>query len=88
MFIQIAFIPLNPKGSKKAFKIMIVGTITESKIKALIKTKSNYKNLNGQWLEVIEMADFRVSCKVFFEEFGRYNIVDFHLKEVQKLNSN
>lgn len=54
-------------------------------MKALINTKSNYKGLNNQWLEVQEINGIRITCKVFFEEFQKYNNVDFTAKEVKSV---
>jgi hypothetical protein len=51
-------------------------------MKAEIKTKSNYRNFNGQFLEVKEIAGTRVSCIVDTEEFGPQT-VDFTLSEVK-----
>ena len=51
-------------------------------MKALINTKSNYRNLNGQWLEVKEIVGNRVSCVVFDEEYQKNITVDFTKKEV------
>jgi hypothetical protein len=55
-------------------------------MKAKVKTKSNFKNLNGQWLKVKEMAGTRVSCEV--EDVMAYNgklTVDFHIKEIEEI---
>lgn len=57
-------------------------------MKAVIKTKSNYMNLNGQALPVVELAGRRVSCKVWSEEFGKYLTVDFALSEVVEFKKN
>jgi hypothetical protein len=53
-------------------------------MKALIKTKSNYKNLNGQWLEVIEAVGKRISCK--HNDNGNNVTVDFTLSEIAELS--
>jgi hypothetical protein len=50
-------------------------------MKAKVNTKSNFRNLNGQWLEVKEIVGTRVTCIVEFAEFGKQS-VDFTLKEV------
>ena len=50
-------------------------------MKAQVKTPSNYKNLNNQWLEVKEIVGTRVTCIVDFAEFGKQT-VDFRLSEV------
>lgn len=53
-------------------------------ILAKIETKSNYKKLNGKFLEVKELQGTRVSCLVFSEELGKYVTTDFQLKEVKE----
>ena len=55
-------------------------------MKAKVKTKSNYRNLNGQWLEVKEIVGTRVTCIVTFAEFGKQS-VDFQLKEITELDT-
>lgn len=54
-------------------------------MKAQIKTKSNYKNLNGQWLDIKEIFGTRVSCLYFSEEFQKIITVDFDLKEITQI---
>ena len=47
-----------------------------------IKTKSNYRNLNGSILEVVEMCGKRVTCK------GKGNsglTMDFTLNEIEEI---
>jgi len=56
-------------------------------MKAKINTKSNFKNLNGQFLEVKEIAGKRVSCLFFSEEFNRVITVDFTLKEILEFSN-
>ena len=51
-------------------------------MQAIIKTKSNYRNLNGQTLKVIEIAGSRVTCEVIDEQTGQCIHADFGLKEV------
>ena len=51
-----------------------------------VNTKSNYRNLNGQWLEVKEIVGTRVSCVVETEEYGKQT-VDFNLSEVTEMNT-
>jgi len=51
-------------------------------LSALIKTKSNYKNLNGTWLQVSEIVGSRVSCTTFDEEMQKPITIDFTLKEI------
>jgi hypothetical protein len=55
-------------------------------MKAKVNTKSNYRNLNGQWLEVKEIVGTRVTCVVEFAEFGKQS-VDFNLKEVTEMDT-
>ncbi len=50
-------------------------------MKAVVKTKGNYRNLNGALLEVVEIVGTRVTCRVDTGEYGMQN-VDFHKKEV------
>jgi len=48
-----------------------------------VKTKSNFKGLNNQWLKIIEIVGNRVTCEVL--EVTAYNgklSVDFTLNEV------
>lgn len=54
-------------------------------MKALINTKSNFRNLNGQWLKVLEIVGTRVSCKHFAAEIGREITIDFALTEIKEL---
>jgi hypothetical protein len=53
-------------------------------MQAKIKTKSNYRGLNGQFLKVHEIAGKRVTCEVFQEEFNKIFLVDFTLKEIEE----
>lgn len=53
-------------------------------LKALIKTKSNFRNLNGTWLTVIEIKGTRVTCEVFDNELNKFISVDFTSKEVKE----
>lgn len=55
-------------------------------MKAKVKTQSNYRNLNGQWLEVKEIVGTRVTCIVTFAELGKQS-VDFQLKEITELDT-
>lgn len=64
-------------------------------MKAVMNTKSNYKNCNGVQLEVVECKGTRISCYVPYDGFdkeGKPNstklvIADFSLKEVVELYS-
>jgi hypothetical protein len=55
-------------------------------MKAQIKTKSNYQNLNGQWLQVKEIVGTRVTCVIFSQEFQKNISVDFTLTEITQFN--
>jgi len=51
---------------------------------AQVKTKSNYRNLNYQFLPVFEIVGTRVTCIVEIE--GREQKVDFSLTEILSFN--
>lgn len=51
---------------------------------AQVKTKSNYRNLNGVFLPVKEISGKRVSCVVYVEEIDRNITVDFTLSEIMQ----
>lgn len=53
-------------------------------LKAKIKTKSNYRNLNGQWLPVKECKGTRVSC-IIETEIGQQT-ADFDLSEIAEMD--
>ena len=55
-------------------------------MKAKVNTKSNYRNLNEQWLEVKEIVGTRVTCIVETEEYGKQS-VDFNLKEITEMDT-
>lgn len=55
-------------------------------MKVQVNTKSNYRNLNGQWLNVTEANGTRVSVLVDFD--GVPTTVDFTLKEVSAIKYN
>lgn len=50
---------------------------------AKIKTKSNFRNLNGELLKVSEIRGNYVSCFHFDVNFSRVDIIDFSLSEVE-----
>lgn len=56
------------------------------KAKVKVNTKSNYRNLNGQWLRVKEIVGTRVTCIVETEDLGTQN-VDFRLNEVAEMDT-
>jgi len=49
-------------------------------IYAKIKTKSNFENLNGMWLQVFQMSSTRVTC--IHKINGRAMQIDFDLNEI------
>lgn len=58
-------------------------------MKVLIKTKSNYRDLNGTWLQVHECVGTRVSCIVKDESAHKGQlIIDFNLSEVVEITYN
>lgn len=67
-------------------RLLLVRIRCRGLIKIIYDTKSNYRNLNGQWLEVKEIVGTRVSCIVETEEYGKQT-VDFNLKEVTEMNT-
>jgi hypothetical protein len=46
-----------------------------------VRTKSNYKNLNNTWLDVVECRGDRVSC-IVIDLDGREITSDFTLSEI------
>lgn len=53
-------------------------------LKAKVNTKSNYKNLNGQWLEVKEFLGNLVAC-IIVDENGQRITADFNIKEIEEI---
>ena len=49
-------------------------TITQ---RTIINTKSNFRNLNGKVVDVIEMVGNRVSCKIWAEDLQKFVTADF-----------
>lgn len=63
-------------------------------MKAIIKTKSNYKNCNGVELEIIEFLGTIVACKVpecGFDKnkqpIGHFITSDFNIKEIEQIKN-
>jgi hypothetical protein len=50
-------------------------------MKALIQTKSNYQNLNGKWIDIIQFCGSIVFCE-FIDTNGELKRSDFMLKEI------
>jgi hypothetical protein len=58
-------------------------------MKALIKTKTNFRNLNGTWLPVHQIVGNRVTCII--EDELAYNgelKCDFTMKEISEFRYN
>jgi len=55
-------------------------------MKAQIKTKGNYRGLNGTIQDVVEVVGNRVTCLIYLEDYGCYCQVDFSNNEVTILN--
>jgi hypothetical protein len=55
----------------------------ESKVlgRTIINTKSNFRNLNGKVVDVIEMVGNRVSCKIWAEDIQKFVTADFTKSE-------
>jgi hypothetical protein len=53
-------------------------------LKAKVNTKSNYKNLNGQWLEVKEFLGNLVAC-IIVDENGQRITADFNIREIEEI---
>ena len=54
------------------------------KFKAKINTKSNYRNLNGSWLPIIQFLGPEVSCR-FTDEDGIKRTTTFNLNEIKSI---
>ena len=47
-----------------------------------VKTASNFLDLNGKVLKVIELVGNRVTCKAWSESHGKFVTVDFCKSEI------
>ena len=56
-------------------------------MKAKVKTKSNFKGLNNQFLPVKEIAGKRVSCLFFCPELNKEITIDFSLSEIVEFSN-
>ena len=54
---------------------------------AEVKTKSNYKGLNGKSLQVKSFSGTMVECLVFDPEFQKEITISFTLAEIKKITS-
>lgn len=50
-------------------------------MKAIFKTKSNYRNTNGKELNIVEVSGTRMTAKIPDEEYG-FLLVDFSVSEL------
>jgi hypothetical protein len=53
------------------------------KLKALINTKSNYKNMNNKWVNIIQFLGTIVYCE--FEYENQIVRADFSLTEIKEI---
>jgi hypothetical protein len=49
--------------------------------RTIIKTKSNFRNLNGKVVDVVEMVGNRVTCKIWAEDLQKFVNADFTKSE-------
>ena len=54
-------------------------------LKALVKTKSNYRNLNGKWVTVKQFIGNIVYCGTFCELEQKDVTFDLYLNEIEKI---
>jgi hypothetical protein len=63
----------------------IIGTEKQMKKLAKIKTKSNFRNLNGTFQQVYEIVGKRVTCLVEID--GKILQTDFSLSEITEFKN-
>jgi hypothetical protein len=56
----------------------------QKKIIALVKTKSNYANLNNQWVTVVQFVGSLIYCE-YIDENGEKRRFDLSIKEVESI---
>lgn len=56
-------------------------------MRALIKTKSNYRNLNGTKLKIEKFEGRMITCLVYVPEHGKEMQVVFSLGEVVEITN-
>lgn len=54
-------------------------------MKALVNTISNYRNLNGTWVEIKQFLGTLVACEIYSEEFGKNITFDLSLTEIKEI---
>ena len=57
-------------------------------MKALVKTKSNYRNLNGQWVTIKQFLGNIVYCQYFCKEREILVTFDLLLNEIIEIKEN
>jgi hypothetical protein len=70
------------KLERQLFLKYINNKKTHTMTQVKIKTKSNYRNLNGTTQDVYEVVGTRVTCLIFVDEFQKSIQVDFNINEV------
>ncbi len=53
-------------------------------MKALVKTKSNYRNLNGTWVDIIQFLGMVVYCETIDESNTKVRF-DLNIKEIESI---
>jgi hypothetical protein len=53
-------------------------------MKALVKTKSNYRNLNGTWVDIIQFLGTVVYCETIDESNTKVRF-DLNIKEIESI---
>ena len=49
--------------------------------RTIIKTKSNFRNLNGKVVDVVEFKGNRVTCRIWAEDLQKFVNADFTKNE-------
>jgi hypothetical protein len=55
------------------------------KMKALVKTKSNYRNLNDTWVSIKKFMGSFVVCEIFCNELNKKIPFDLYLFEIKEI---
>jgi hypothetical protein len=56
-------------------------------MKALVKTKSNYRNLNGKWVKILQFLGTIIYCETI-DETGKTLRFDLNIKEIESIQEN
>lgn len=54
-------------------------------MKALVKTKSNYRNLNDTWVPIKKFMGSFVECEIFCIELNKKITYDLYLFEIKEI---